>query len=60
VALVITGFAGLTVRTSVAVPVPDALIAPMVTFVVAAAVGVPLMTPVEVFTLRPDGNPVAL
>ena len=55
-----TGVARLIVMVTSAVPEPDALVAPTVTFVVLAAVGVPLMRPVEVLTLRPAGNPVAL
>jgi hypothetical protein len=34
--------------------------APTVTAVVAAAVGVPEINPVAVLTVRPAGNPVAL
>lgn len=44
----------------VAVPVPPALLAPIATFDVAAAVGVPLMRPVDVLSTSPDGSPVAL
>jgi hypothetical protein len=36
------------------------LVAPIVTLDVAAAVGVPVIFPVEELTLRPAGNPVAL
>ena len=57
---VITGFAGLTVRVSVAVPVPEALLAPIVTLEVPAIVGVPVIAPVDVLTLRLDGRLVAL
>ena len=58
--LVMTG-AGLTIVTAnVALPVPPALVAPNVTFVVAAAVGVPEITPVAVFMVRPAGNGEAL
>jgi hypothetical protein len=58
--LVITGFAGLIVMTSVALPVPPALVALMVTLYVPAVVGVPEMAPVLVFTVKPEGSPVAL
>src|SRR4051812_13401781 len=49
-----------TVRVSVAVPVPAAFVAPIVIGVVAATVGVPLMTPVTVLIDSPVGSPVAL
>jgi hypothetical protein len=58
--LVITGFAGLMVRVSVALPVPPALVALIVTLYVPAVVGVPEINPVLVLTLTPAGNPVAL
>jgi hypothetical protein len=58
--LVITGFAGLIVMTSVALPVPPALVALMVTLYVPAVVGVPEINPVLVFTVKPAGSPVAL
>ncbi len=45
------------VRVRVAVPVPPALVALMVTLVVPAAVGVPVMAPVAVLTARPAGRP---
>ena len=48
------------VSVRVAVPVPDELVAPIVTFDTAAAVGVPVIFPVEVLTLKPAGRPVAL
>jgi hypothetical protein len=60
VALVITGLATVTVSTKVAVPEPAALVAPIVTLEVPAAVGVPEMIPVVVATLKPAGNPVAV
>ncbi|HET7535912.1 MAG TPA: hypothetical protein VFJ90_05625 [Candidatus Didemnitutus sp.] len=41
------------------VPVPLALVAFMVTLVVAAVVGVPETSPVLLLTLNPAGNPVA-
>jgi len=59
-ALVMTGADGLIVRVSVEVPVPLALVALMVTFVVPAAVGVPDMRPLAVLTLKPAGRPMAL
>jgi hypothetical protein len=43
---VIVTIAGLTVKTSVAVPVPVTLVAPIVTLKMPAAEGVPLMIPV--------------
>ena len=49
-----------TVKVSVALPVPPALVALMVTVYVPAVVGVPEINPVLVFTVRPAGNPVAL
>ena len=45
---------------NVEVPVPPLFVAPMVTFVVPAVVGVPEMRPDEVFTESPEGRPVAL
>jgi hypothetical protein len=59
-ALVITGAAGLTVKLKVFVPVPPAFVALKVTLVVAAAVGVPEISPVVVLMVSPAGNPVAL
>jgi hypothetical protein len=50
----------LMVKVSVALPVPPALVALIVTLNVPAVVGVPEINPVLVFTLRPAGNPVAL
>jgi hypothetical protein len=62
--LVMTGVAGLMVKVSVALPVPPALVALMVTlYGLPASVptaGVPEINPVLVFTVKPDGNPVAL
>jgi len=55
-----TGAAGLMVKVNVALPVPPALVALMVTLYVPAVVGVPEINPVVVFTVKPDGNPVAL
>jgi hypothetical protein len=58
--LVMTGFAGLIVKVNVALPVPPALVALIVTLYVPAVVGVPEIKPVLVFTVKPDGRPVAL
>ena len=58
-ALVIAGAGTETVKVSVAVPVPPPLLALKVTVEVPAAVGVPEITPVAVFTVNPAGNPVA-
>ena len=59
-----TGFAGLIVKVNVALPVPPELVALMVTLyglpASVPAAGVPEITPVAVFTLRPAGSPVAL
>ena len=59
--LVMTGAtaADATVSVSVALPVPDALVAPRVTLEVAAVVGVPLMRPFAVLIVRPAGRPAA-
>jgi hypothetical protein len=59
-ALVIDGLPRVTVSVSVAVPVPPALVAPIVTLELPTAVGVPVMSPVAVATLKPAGNPVAV
>jgi hypothetical protein len=48
------------VMTSVAVPVPPALVALIVTLYTPPTVGVPEMRPVLVFTLRPGGSGLAL
>jgi hypothetical protein len=59
--LVTTGGGGLLiVKVNVALPVPPELVALMVTLYVPAAVGVPEITPVVVFTVNPPGSPVAL
>ena len=58
--LLITGVGGFTVRVSVAEPVPLAFVAPIVTVEVPTALGVPVMLPVNVLTVSPDGNPLAL
>jgi hypothetical protein len=47
-------------RANVAEPVPAALVALMVTLKLPAAVGLPEMRPVVVFTESPAGKPVAL
>ena len=52
--------AALMVMTNVALPDPGALIAEIVTLLTAAVVGVPEMRPVMVFTVKPEGRPVAL
>jgi len=57
--LVMTGGGGLIVKVSVAVPVPLAFVALIVTLYVPAAVGVPEIKPVFVLTVRPAGRPVA-
>ena len=59
VALVMTGSADPMVRLSDAVPLPALFVAVSVTVEVPAVVGVPLMTPVAVFTLKPAGSPLA-
>jgi len=48
------------VKVKVALPVPPALVALMVTVYVPAVVGVPEINPVLVFTVNPAGSPVAL
>ena len=58
-ALVIAGCATATVRVRVALPVPPAFVALSVTVEVPAAVGVPEINPVAVFTVSPAGKPVA-
>jgi hypothetical protein len=59
VALVMTGAPAVIVRVSVALPVPVLLVALNVTVEVAAAVGVPEISPFVVFTDNPAGKPVA-
>ena len=46
--------------TIVADPVPEPFVAEIVTFEVPAPAGVPVIAPVDVLTLSPPGNPVAL
>ena len=53
------GAGGLMVIVKVAVPVPREFVALIVTVKVPGAVGVPEITPVEVFRVNPAGNPVA-
>jgi hypothetical protein len=57
---VITGAAEEIVSVRVAWPVPLALIAPIVTVEAPAAVGVPEINPVALFTDKPAGKLVAL
>jgi len=56
----VVGTGLLIVKVSVALPVPPALVALMVTVYVPAVVGVPEINPVLVFTVKPAGNGVAL
>jgi hypothetical protein len=49
-----------TVSVRVAEPVPLAFVALIVTELVPAALGVPLIAPVEVLTDNPAGRPIAL
>ena len=56
-ALVITGV-GLTVKVSVLVTVPNALLAESLIVLVPAAVGVPEITPVAELRLKPAGSSV--
>ena len=57
VALVITGV-GLTVKVSVLVTVPNALLAESLIVLMPAAVGVPEITPVAELRLKPAGSSV--
>jgi hypothetical protein len=59
-ALVMTGFGGLTVSVRTRDPVPSALVAEIVTEEAPTVVGIPLITPVTVFTESPTGSPSAL
>jgi hypothetical protein len=54
-----TGAAGKIVKVNVAVPVPPELVALIMTLYVLAVVGVPEITPVVVFTVKPPGSPLA-
>ena len=49
---------GATVIAKVAVPVPPKLVAEIVTLNVPTTVGVPEITPVEVFKVKPAGKVV--
>ena len=61
VPLVIAGAAAAAMLTTNGdEPVPLELIALIVAVLVPVAVGVPLIAPVLVFTLRPPGSPLAL
>jgi hypothetical protein len=57
---VTTAGAAATVIVRVFVPDPPALVALRVTAEVAAAVGVPEISPLVAFTIKPAGSPVAL
>ena len=59
-ALVIAGLIGSTLITHVALPVPMELVALIVTLLMPVTAGVPLIKPVDVFTLSPAGKPTAL
>jgi len=54
------GGGGLIVKVKVAFPVPPPLVALIVTLYVPAVVGVPEISPLVVFTVKPAGSPVAL
>jgi hypothetical protein len=56
----VTTGAAATVIVRILVAEPTELVALRVTAEVAAAVGVPEITPLVPFTVRPDGSPVAL
>jgi hypothetical protein len=56
----VTTGAAATVIVRILVAEPAALVALRVTAEVAAAVGVPEITPLVAFTVRPAGSPVAL
>ena len=56
---IITGGAGSPMIVKVALPVPTKLVALMVALKLPVVVGVPLMIPVVVSMLRPEGNPDA-
>ena len=60
VELPMTGDGGLMLIVSVAVPVPPAFVALMVTLVEPVALGVPVIAPVLVFTEAQVGRPAAL
>jgi hypothetical protein len=48
-----------TLNVSVLLPVPDPFVAVSTTEKLPVSVGCPLITPVDIFTLKPDGKPVA-
>jgi hypothetical protein len=54
-----TGLPRVTVIVRVVEPVPPALVALILTLEVPVAEGVPVIAPVDVFTLSPEGSPVA-
>ena len=58
--LVICGAGGSIVSDKDAVPGPEPLEAISKTENVPETVGVPVISPVPMFTVRPDGSPVAL
>ena len=58
-ALLITGAAGAIVSARVAEPVPPPFVALSVTLDVPAALGVPEITPLVLFTVSPAGRPLA-
>ena len=55
----IAGTAAAIVITIALEAVPPALVAVIVALNVPVAVGVPLITPVDVLTLKPEGKPLA-
>ncbi len=59
-ALDMTGTAGLIVIVKTFVPVPVIFVALSVSINVPVDVGVPLIIPVDVLTVNPAGNPVAV
>ena len=58
-ALLTTGTGGWMTRVRFCVPVPATFVALKVTVEKPVVVGVPEITPVLVFTLKPSGRPVA-
>jgi len=54
-----TGVGGLIVKVTVCEPVPPAFVAVTVAVDVPAVVGVPVIAPVVVLTVRPAGSPLA-
>ena len=59
VGLVMTGLAAFTVKVKVALPVPLGLDAPRLTVKFPTWVGVPVIAPVAVLTIKLEGRPVA-